>query len=186
MKLQHIDPETSPKTTWSGGTTTQLAIDPPEADYGARDFLWRVSSATVDLEESDFTALPDYDRWISVLNGGMHLTHGDRFGADLQPGQVYEFDGGIPTHSVGRCRDFNLMVRKGACTGKMQQLTLSPGESWILPSQGELVLYVRTGSLHLDGEVLSQGMGARIREPGGEKLTADRASQIMVCTMEKN
>ena len=46
-------------TSWSGGTTTQLTIAPAGAVYADRDFLWRVSSATVELDESDFTALPD-------------------------------------------------------------------------------------------------------------------------------
>jgi len=36
-------------SSWSGGTTTQIAIFPPEAEYADRDFLWRVSSAAVEL-----------------------------------------------------------------------------------------------------------------------------------------
>ena len=46
-------------SSWSGGTTTQVGIAPAGAVYASRDFMWRVSSATVDLEVSDFTALPD-------------------------------------------------------------------------------------------------------------------------------
>ena len=34
-------------SVWSGGTTTQIAIAPEGARYAERDFLWRVSSATV-------------------------------------------------------------------------------------------------------------------------------------------
>ena len=45
-------------TTWSGGKTTQLAIAPDGASYAERAFLWRISSATVELEASDFTPLP--------------------------------------------------------------------------------------------------------------------------------
>ena len=37
---------------WSGGITTQLAIWPEGADYGARKFDWRISSAVVEDEES--------------------------------------------------------------------------------------------------------------------------------------
>ena len=68
-----LRPEDYVKTTWAGGVTTQLAISPAGADYGARDFLWRVSSATVSLDESDFTALPGYRRFISTLQGDMHI-----------------------------------------------------------------------------------------------------------------
>ena len=56
-------------TSWSGGTTTQLAISPEGAVYADRDFLWRLSSATVELERSDFTPLPDYNRFLAVLDG---------------------------------------------------------------------------------------------------------------------
>ena len=56
-------------TLWSGGTTTQMAIAPEGAVYADRDFLWRFSSAKVELEHSDFTPLPDYVRLIAVLHG---------------------------------------------------------------------------------------------------------------------
>ena len=51
-------PEDYVCSVWSDGTTTQLLIAPEGAHYAARDFLWRVSSATVELDESDFTPLP--------------------------------------------------------------------------------------------------------------------------------
>ena len=44
------------------------------AVYADRDFLWRLSSATVELDESDFTPLPAYDRVISTLRGDMVLS----------------------------------------------------------------------------------------------------------------
>ena len=57
--LIHLTKDDYVVSQWSGGTTTQLAIAPSGAQYGDRAFLWRLSSATVDLEESDFTPLPD-------------------------------------------------------------------------------------------------------------------------------
>ena len=36
---------------WSGGKTVQIAIAPEDAQYADRAFLWRLSSATVDLDE---------------------------------------------------------------------------------------------------------------------------------------
>ena len=48
-------------------------IAPEGAVYADRDFLWRFSSAGVELEHSDFTALPDYVRLISVLDGQLEL-----------------------------------------------------------------------------------------------------------------
>ncbi len=121
-KLTQCDYLTS---VWSGGTTTQLAIFPPDAVYAHRDFLWRVSSATVDLEESDFTPLPDYERLIATLEGDITLTHKGGAPITLQPFQVHGFSGGDATHSVGRCRDFNLMLRRGRATGSVEPIFLT-------------------------------------------------------------
>ena len=69
MTMQHLTPKDYITTKWSGGLTTQLGIAPEGAVYADRDFLWRLSSATVEDAESDFTALPDYERLISTLEG---------------------------------------------------------------------------------------------------------------------
>ena len=112
-------------SAWSGGTTTQLAIYPENAVYADRDFLWRVSSATVDLEDSDFTPLPDYDRLIATLEGEIVLTHNGGAPLRLRPLEVHAFSGADATHSVGRCRDFNLMLRRGRASGTMEPLRLT-------------------------------------------------------------
>ena len=112
-------------SAWSGGTTTQLAIWPPEAKYADRDFLWRISSATVDLEESDFTPLPDYDRLIATLEGDIVLTHNGGAPLTLRPLEVHAFSGADATLSRGRCRDFNLMLRRGKVTGSREAMRLT-------------------------------------------------------------
>ena len=112
-------------SAWSGGTTTQLAIYPENAVYGERDFLWRVSSALVELEESDFTPLPDYDRLIATLEGEIVLSHNGGAPLRLRPLEVHAFSGADATHSVGRCRDFNLMLRRGRASGTMEPLRLT-------------------------------------------------------------
>ena len=75
MTMQHLTPKDYITTKWSGGLTTQLGIAPEGAVYADRDFLWRLSSATVEDAESDFTALPDYERLISTLEGTIELNH---------------------------------------------------------------------------------------------------------------
>lgn len=122
-------------TSWSGGTTTEMAISPEGAVYADRDFFWRLSSAAVELEHSHFTPLPDYDRLLAVLEGEIRLKidQGEPF--SLTPGRVVAFDGGVPVESWGRCVDFNLMVRKGKGRGSVHELrreaayeeTIQPG-----------------------------------------------------------
>ena len=50
MEWKLLTKEDYVTTTWSGGTTTQLAIAPEGAVYADREFLWRLSSAGVELE----------------------------------------------------------------------------------------------------------------------------------------
>ncbi len=110
---------------WSGGNTCQIAIFPPAAVYADRDFIWRLSSATVALADSDFTPLPDYQRLIATLSGEIKLAHDDGEAFTLSPFIVHAFDGGVKTHSQGRCTDFNVMLRKQACSGNLQALQLA-------------------------------------------------------------
>lgn len=115
-----IKPETFVVSRWSGGETTQIAIYPPKAQYPDRNFFWRISSATVKLPESDFTPLPDYDRYISPLEGHILLTHDAGIPVTLSPGEIHRFDGNVATKSRGTCVDFNLMLRKGRCDGTLE------------------------------------------------------------------
>ncbi len=98
---------------WSGGTTTQLAIYPKKSSYLERNFVWRLSSATVDTEESDFTRLPDYDRVLMVLKGETVLSYEGERVVRLKELEQDRFDGAWKTKSFGKITDFNLMVRKG-------------------------------------------------------------------------
>ena len=105
---------------WSGGTTTELAIYPDNAEYLDRDFIWRLSSADSDQEESSFTKLPDFDRILMVLEGQVVLAHGDERSVNLGPLEQDSFDGAIKTKCFGNLkRDYNLIMRKGS-KGRME------------------------------------------------------------------
>ena len=119
MKITKIDAAAQTISRWSGGTTTQLAIAPAGAVYAERDFLWRVSSAVVELPESDFTPLPDYDRILMILSGELALSHDGGEEYTLRALEQTSFDGASHTFSRGQVTDFNLMMRKGRCTGRV-------------------------------------------------------------------
>ncbi len=103
---------------WSGGETSEYAIYPESAKYIDRDFIWRLSSASVDVEESVFTKLPDYDRILMVLEGDAILVHGDERTVKLAKGQQDSFGGDVKTKCFGKIRDYNLMFKKG-CYGSL-------------------------------------------------------------------
>ena len=75
MEIKKIGRDACRVSSWAGGTTTELSIAPENGNYQSRDFLWRLSSATVELEESTFTSLPDFDRIILTLEGEMDICH---------------------------------------------------------------------------------------------------------------
>lgn len=101
-------------TEWSGGKTTQIFIYPEGSNYKEFNFKFRLSSATVELEKSEFTKLEGVNRFITPLDNELKLTHNHKEYINLNPFEVYEFDGGIDTASYGMARDFNLMLRNGA------------------------------------------------------------------------
>lgn len=100
-------------SNWTGGKTTQLAIFPETAAYIERNFLWRLSTATCEKEESAFTKLADFDRVLMVLEGDVVLAHQDVRVARLGELEQDSFDGGYDTKSFGKITDYNLMVAKG-------------------------------------------------------------------------
>lgn len=119
MRICHLTTADFRTSTWSGGTTTELFLYPETGSYAARDFLFRISSATVELEESDFTVLPGVERYITPLEGCFTLIHPSTFPVELPPlATPYRFRGDIPTHCVGKATDFNLMLK--GCTGSME------------------------------------------------------------------
>lgn len=188
MKYTHLKAADYVTSTWSGGTTTQLGIAPQGAVYADRDFLWRVSSATVDLEVSDFTALPDYDRLISTVEGEIDVSHNGGESIHLAPYHVHGFDGGWETRSVGRCRDFNLMTRKGRCFGQMTALegagTLRVNEAAGGLAHADAILYCGCGTatVQVEGETVtvSQGEALRFEQAAGLELAVGGEAKVFL------
>lgn len=179
-------------TGWSGGTTTELAIEPENADYRDREFLWRVSSATVDLEESVFTSLPDYDRVIMTLDGIMELSHNGEEWIRLSEFRPHSFDGAYRTVSRGKVRDFNLMLRKGRCSGFLEPILCETGDTGTR-AFSEGVIYCRKGSLRIwtdqeEERLLREGNALRVSGiPSGTKWSwrAEPGTQAVIAGISR-
>ena len=175
--LLHLKQNDYTVSRWSGGSTTQIAIFPSDSSYAARSFLWRVSSAVVEDERSDFTPLPDYDRRLMLLDGSLLLRHDGGEPFRLEPYQAHAFDGGAVTESQGRCRDLNLMLRKGRCQGGLRPLRFAGAGEKVLGSprlaegmsHSALLLYCAAGG----GQVLLAGQTYFLAER--ESLLAEDA-----------
>lgn len=114
MKLTILRAADQAYNQWSGGKTAQLEIFPPDAVYSEQNFIYRVSTATIDALESDFTKLPNYSRKLMLLEGEVCLEIENDGSYTLKPFEPVSFSGAVHVHSVGKCTDFNLMTNPKA------------------------------------------------------------------------
>ncbi len=158
--FNHLKQTTYNQSTWSGGTTTEMAIFPADAIYKEHDFLWRLSSATIDLDESDFTALPNYNRFIASLSEGIELLHNGNEKVSLKPLQIHYFDGGVQTKSFGKCVDFNLMLRKEKCDATIELISEVKNYEIALNKLNDLgIIYVVSGSVSVKSGDYANNIG---------------------------
>ena len=144
VSILHLTPADYQISTWSGGQTTQLFLSPKEGSYPDRTFDFRLSTATVEVEKSDFTDLSGYHRILMPLDASIRLNHLEQE-VVLNPFQSYFFDGGDPVSSQGTCQDFNL-IYKPSYQGHMS--AISPHES--VSSQSRYQFIYALSSLTLE------------------------------------
>ena len=171
MDFRVIKQDQRLESNWSGGKTWELAIYPEGAKYLDRDFLWRLSTADSNRDESSFTKLPDYDRILMVLEGDVVLAHADQRSVHLQALQSDAFDGAVKTHCYGKLiRDYNLIYRKG-CGGKMELLDLHETSRPVPMSAEAVGSAVSCGIFCLDGyAVVSCGEHSGMVRPGEQAV----------------
>ena len=171
---------------WSGGSTTELFIYPSTANYASRNFDFRISSATVEIEKSDFTKLPGVFRQLMVLSGSINVSHKNHHTVKLNKNEIDSFEGSWETSAVGTCVDFNLMT-KGNTEGKISSVCVSADKSLNFPLDATcefLIFYVYEGKLqcHFGSEIrnLDQGELMVIRHPINEVVALQSSEN---CTM---
>lgn len=101
-------------SSWSGGTTTQLYIFPESATLGERNFDWRISSAVVETEISEFSGFEGYERILIPLEGTLEMEHQTEHGILEQSVGTFEparFSGNWKTTGKGKLTDFNLIFK---------------------------------------------------------------------------
>ena len=124
MKIDILKVADFKTTKWAGGSTTELFIYPPTANYESRNFDFRISSATVEIEQSNFTKLPEISRQLMVLSGSINVSHKNHHTVKLNKNDIDSFEGNWETSAVGTCVDFNLMT-KGQTKGKISSIAVS-------------------------------------------------------------
>ena len=160
---------------WSGGKTKQLYLSPPTGHYGKRDFDYRLSTATVELAESQFSDLSGFHRILMSLDHTLHLHNASRQEETvLAPFTPYFFEGSDSITSRGTCTDFNLIYSDHY---QGQMLAISDREEL---SQDEAIQFIYALS---DLMVTGTGLSSLNLETGQllivEKETQETELQIM-------
>ena len=129
-----------------GGSTIQIAIDPPDAGFD--DFDWRISLATI-AEDGEFSVFPGVDRTLALVEG-----HGAAVDIDgesqvlLCPDEpVLSFGGEsrlVAKLNHGPTTDFNVMTRRDCCHHTFGRRRLS-GESSFATRADVTVLFLAQG-----------------------------------------
>jgi environmental stress-induced protein Ves len=164
-----------------GGSTTQIAIEPPDAGFD--DFDWRVSLATI-AEDGEFSDFPGVDRTLALVEGaGATL---DIDGEDQvllcadEPVATFAGESRVLARlSHGATTDFNVMTRRARChhqfgvrrltgegrfatRGDVSVLFLAEGDSLAVSSDDERIGMVRYDVVVIDTEgiwTLEAGQG---------------------------
>ena len=187
--IQLIPKDTYRRARWKNGLgfTDQIAIFPESADLVRGDYLWRISSATIE-RSSDFSLFPHHDRLLAILEGdGMRLTHqiepGVEDSTELPPLQAYEFPGDVPSRCEllgGAIVDLGVLIRRGEVEGSL--------EVERLPAEGPLewqprgkwnFLHAVRGAVEIlpEGLTVPAGSTARLEAPRPGTLLELRSAE---------
>lgn len=153
---------------WSGGKTKQLYLSPPTGHYGKRDFDYRLSTATVELAESQFSDLSGFHRILMSLDHTLHLHNASRQEETvIAPFTPYFFEGSDSITSRGTCTDFNLIYSDHY---QGQMLAISDGQEL---SQDEAIQFI-----YALGDLMVTGTGLpSLNLETGQLLIVEKEAQ---------
>lgn len=174
MKMQIHKSKDFVSSNWIGGKTIQLFISPEEANFAKHQFDFRISTATVDIVESDFTLFPGFERKLMVLEGEIEINHLNQHSISLKPFEQDHFLGDWKTHSKGKVVDFNVIYRPGIET-ELSHKELKAGQEYCFNLINTMFLYLFKGTGRIENSELSEG----------DLIEIDQAQNILFTANEK-
>lgn len=183
MSVQHFTAGSRTTINWASGTSTQIFIHPANASFTERNFLFRISTATVEAEESTFTFFEAITRHLMILKGELELIHEGRYTKHLRPYEQDTFSGEWSTRSKGKVTDFNLMLKDGAA-GSLTHHHIGQGSSASFTAKtGYYFIYLATGK-----GILSNGQTANAGDllwiGNGEDIAIDAQDTCELVVIE--
>lgn len=109
MNIRLLSKKDSKASIWSGGLTYEYMIYPETASYANRDFVFRISSATIEQEPSAFTKFKGYYRYLVMLDNYLHIEV-NKEKKIYEKYEIIEFNSDDEVTSYTKGVDFNWMV----------------------------------------------------------------------------
>lgn len=109
MNIRLFPKKDSKTSIWSGGLTYEYLIYPETANYSERDFVFRISSATIEKVPSEFTKFKGYYRYLVMLDNGLHIEV-NKEKKVYKKYEMMEFNSADEVTSYTKGIDFNWMV----------------------------------------------------------------------------
>lgn len=104
---------------WSGGLTYEYMIYPRTANYTDRDFVFRISSATIEEMPSKFTKFKGYYRYLVMLDNSLHVEINNEEKM-YEKYEIMEFNSDDEVTSYTKGIDFNWMVSEKISHHKLE------------------------------------------------------------------
>ena len=171
MTIDKFSPDNRITINWAHGTSTELFIHPGNANFLDRNFTFRISTATVEAEETNFTYFEGITRHLMILKGEVDLAHEGRYSKHLKPFDQDIFSGEWNTTSRGKVTDFNLMLKENAI-GSLLHIQVQGGESTRISTSGTFCfVYIANGKVtDHNGELYKTGDLLKIQNDLHETL----------------
>lgn len=109
MKVQIINKDAVLASVWDGGETFEYFIFPKDSSYAQRNFLFRISVATINKAPSVFTQFNNYQRFLVMLEGNLHVNCNGKE-KHFSTNDLFKFQSNDFVESFSTGKDFNLMV----------------------------------------------------------------------------
>lgn len=163
-------------TDWSGGTTSEIYISPADSSVSKRNFDYRISSATCDLDKSVFTDYSGFTRYITPLDGDMKIMNSEEE-VNLKPYEVYEFKGSDSVTGYSKVRDYNLII-KSELDGDMYSLKVKETRE-VENTSKEMIIFNFNSKLMANGSEFEAFSAILIQS--GEKIELSGSGNILIC-----
>ncbi|MEG2102453.1 MAG: HutD family protein [Flavobacterium sp.] len=119
MNILLLYKKDSKASIWSGGLTYEYMIYPKTANYSDRDFVFRISSATIEDFPSEFTKFKGYHRYLVMLDNCLDVEVNKEKKA-YEKYEIMEFNSDDEVTSYTKGIDFNWMVSEKISHHKLE------------------------------------------------------------------